>query len=77
MEKAVWHRVTKNIKFFENEIAAAEYIAANNELGEDGRFVLFLTAVDICSNCGGQLDTSGWCSNYCTEQWRVIECASS
>jgi len=67
MKNTVWNRVNKNVIIFPNEAEATKFVKANNKLAEDGRFILFLTSADICSNCGGGLDTMGWCPSYCMD----------
>ena len=64
MKDTVWNSATKDVILFEKEAEAAVYVKENNYM-VNGRYVLRLTTADICSACGGGLDTSGWCANYC------------
>lgn len=64
MKNTVWNPVTRDIIIFSKESEAVNYLT-KNKYTENGRQVLYRTTADICSNCGGERDTGGWCANYC------------
>lgn len=65
MKNTVWNSEDKNVIIFSSDVEALEHVKKNNKLGKNGRYILQLTTTDICSNCGGSLNSSGWCANYC------------
>lgn len=67
MKDTVWNRVTKNIVFCSSEAEARQYVEQNNYVGADDKYTLVQTYADTCSNCGGGIDATGWCPNYCLD----------
>lgn len=58
----IWNPTTKDtVVFFDQSVANAEA----------RRRGLRVLPADSCTNCGGQKDAEGWCTNYCMDDYSL------